>query len=77
MSLNNAEIDSIWNGFPEDKRDGMTQAEFCKRVRDILNPEKNTKILDDMIGMRRKRTAAIMEKKRIDRALEKSRLGIE
>lgn len=77
MSLTNAEIDSIWNGFPEDKRDGMTQAEFRRQVRNILNPEKNAKILDDMVEMRKKHTAGIMEKKRIDRALEKSRLGID
>ncbi len=77
MSLTNAEIDSIWNGFSEGERDGMTQIEFRRQVRDRLNPEKNAKMLDQMVRMRRKHTAAIMEKKRIDRALEKSKLGIE
>lgn len=75
--LSNAEINSIWNNFPEDKRDGMTLTEFRKQVRDVLDPEKNAKMLDQMVEMRRKHTEAIMRKKQIDRALEKSRLGIE
>lgn len=77
MLLTNAEIDSIWNGFSEDKRDGMTLTEFRRQVRAILNPETNAKMLDQMVEMRKKHTAAIMRKKQIDRALEKSRLGIE
>ncbi len=75
--LTNAEINSIWNGFPEDKRDGMTLVEFRKQVRDILNPQKNAQILDQMVDMRKQHTAGIMERKRIDRALEKSKLGID
>ena len=74
--LINAEIDSIYNRFPESGRD-MTQVEFRKQVRNILNPQKNAKILDQMVDARRKHTAAIMERKRIDRALERSRKGIE
>ena len=77
MSLSNAEIDSIWNGFPDDKRDGMTMVEFRRQVRNILNPQKNAKILDQMVEVRRQHTAGIIEKKRIERALEKSRLGID
>lgn len=75
--LSNAEINTIWNRFPEDKRDGMTLNEFRKQVRAILNPENNAKILDQMVETRRKHTAAIMEKKRIDRALQRSKVGID
>ena len=74
--LTNAEIDSVYNRFPENGRD-MTLVEFRKQVRGILNPQNNTQMLDQMVDARRKHTAAIMEKKRIDRALEKSRLGID
>lgn len=72
--LTNAEIRQVWNGF--DKTDGMTFEQFRSQVRDILNPAKNTKILDDMVQMRMQHTTGIREKRRIDKALEQDSVRI-
>lgn len=75
--LSNAEIEAIWNNFPEDGRDGMTLEQFKQRVRNVLDPKKNTKILDEMVEIRRKHTAGLMAKKRIDKAMERKKVMID
>lgn len=75
--LSNAEIQSIWNNFSEDDRDGMTFTDFRKQVRDILNPQKNTQILDQMVEMRRQHTTALRTKRTIEKALEQDKVRID
>jgi len=77
--LTNAEIRQVWNGFDKDEQgraDGLTFEQFRSKVRDILNPAKNAKILDDMVQMRMQHTAGIREKRRIDKALEQDKVRI-
>ena len=72
----NQELAQFFDSLPEDKRDGMTKAQFMAEVRKILDPKHNKAILKEMIAIRRKDRTYRHNKRVADRALERSRLGL-
>lgn len=75
--FSNAEISAIWNEYSEDERDDMTLAEFRKQVKDTLNPQKNTQILNQMVEMRMQYATALRTKRQINKALEQDSVRID
>lgn len=70
------ELKDFFDGLPEDKRDGMTGQTFMNRVKSILDPKKNAKILDGMVGIRRRHSIARQQKAAIDRAQRNAAVGL-
>lgn len=68
------ELGNIFDGF--ENKDGMTKAQFMAEVKRQLDPTRNSAILDEMIDMRHKGRVARENKRMIDKAREKSRLGL-
>lgn len=76
QGFSNQELSSFFDSLPEDRRDGMTKAQFMAEVRKILDPKRNAAILKGMIADRRKDRTMRHNKRVADRAMERSRLGL-
>jgi translation initiation factor RLI1 len=74
--LTEKELSNYFDSLPEDKRDGLTKAQFINECKRILSPKNNTGILKQMVQIRHKERTARHNKAVADRALERSRLGI-
>lgn len=70
------DVAQFFDNLSEDQHDGMTKHQFMAEVKKVLDPKRNAGILDGMVEMRHQHRVAREEKARIDRATEKSKLGL-
>jgi hypothetical protein len=73
--FSNQDLESYYNSLPESGKD-LSLDEFKRKVRAILDPKRNSDILAGMIEQRHQCRVAREEKRRIDKAQERSRLGL-
>lgn len=74
--LTENEMSNWFDTLPDDKKDGMTKAQFIGECKRVMNPKTNGRILRKMVEFRKRESTARHNKAVADRALERGRLGI-
>jgi len=66
----------FFDNLPDDRRDGMTKAQFMTAVKRITDPKANGRVLNKMVEIRGREACARQNKAQIDRASRHRSIGL-
>ena len=65
-----------FDSLPDDRRDGLTKAQFMNEVKRIMDPKTNGRILKKLVEIRGREACARENKAQIDRASRHRSIGL-
>ncbi len=74
--LTEKELSNYFDSLPDDKRDGLTKAQFMQEIKRVMDPKRNGRILDRMVEQRGREACARQNKAQIDRAARHRSIGL-
>jgi hypothetical protein len=76
IMLTEKEMSDYFDSLPDDKRDGLSKAQFMQEIKRIMDPKANGRILNKMVEMRGREACARANKAAIDRASRNRSIGL-